>query len=215
MAHLIQLMYQQHSTPMFEFVDDKPDRPRFGLSAGIWVDPDRFPHSAKQTDDKGVYDIFSMPGLNAVSQRFKDIVEMFEPDTHQFFPIDLFDRSGSRIERDFFIFNCTASVDTLLVGHSDVEWQTKSGSGKPHIWADPLGKWVLSETAIGGRHVWCGRRIGSRGGVFVSDEFHSVLLQRDIRYFEDKYCSEFGVDWIAEDNVKPIIDWELSKNFSS
>jgi hypothetical protein len=35
---------------------------------------------------KKVPDVFPMPGCNAVNQRFKDLVEEFEPGVHQFFP---------------------------------------------------------------------------------------------------------------------------------
>jgi len=209
MAHLIQLMYQAHTTPSFEFDHEPDSMPFFGFSAGRWIDPERMPVSAHQTDKKKIHDIFPMPGLKAVNHRFREVVEHFEPGVHQFFPLKLFHKDGTPVDGEFFIFNCTISVDTLLVNRSDVDWSTYKGrnAGKPFVKAHFDYTWVLSRPAIGQRHVWCGDKIPAIG-TFVSDELHAALKGRKIRYFNEKYCEEVDEPWIAEENIKLQLDWE-------
>jgi hypothetical protein len=216
MAHFIKLMYREHSTPKFEF-DDDPDKLAFGLSAGHWLDPKRLPTSAHQTTNKQIPDIFPTPGLNAVSSSFRELVEEFEPGVHQFFPLALFHKNGEPVEGEFFIFNCTVSVDTLLVDRSEIRWVTRGGgSGEPYVSVHFNGTWVLSRPAIGGRHLWCGNRIrGGGSGVFLSDACHAALKQRKLKYYKEKYCEEVDEPWIAERNIKRQLDWEAERRARS
>ena len=124
MAQVINLHYHE-GQPAFDFLDMagtmKPVF--FGMSLGKAVDPARVPTYAREkTRNKKLYDIFSMPGLNGVSQRFRDLVEEFEPGVHQFFPLQLSRRDGTPIEGNHYVFNCFVRADTVLVDRSGLSW---------------------------------------------------------------------------------------------
>lgn len=208
MAAWIKLAFD-HREPIFEFLDIAEDPLRFGLSLGLPVGTRRLRTKARQINvRKRLPDIFVMPGLNAVSQRFRDLVEEFEPGTHQFFPLELSYKNGTPVEEPFFVFNCCVSLDSLLVRRSEVAW---------YNFNDPLTSprlnvlWrhrnVLSRPAITGHHIWCSLRLRV-AGLYVSDAFHNQMKRRKIRYFDASPCEESEEPWVAEENAGPILEWE-------
>ncbi|AXS39483.1 DUF1629 domain-containing protein [Breoghania sp. L-A4] len=195
--------------PIFEFEDEPKDKFRFGLSLGLPVGPRRLPTRFRETKGKKTLpDIFAMPGLNAVSSRFRDLVEEFEPGVHQFFPLELYYKNGERVEEEYFIFNCTVSFDSLLVKQSEVTWLKLDEPAEcPRVNVRWRLKKVLSRPTIAGRHVWCGFRIRA-AGIFVSDELHSRMKKMKLKYFRADPCEEVEGPWVAEDNIQPTLDWE-------
>ncbi|WP_420411124.1 imm11 family protein [Roseibium sp.] len=156
-------------------------------------------------------DVFPMPGCNAVNQRFKDLVEEFEPGVHQFIPIELRNEAGDPLTENHYVFNCMVSVDTVLVKESGLQWEIDEPSGQSFL--DILTfehDMVLSRPAIGGRHLWQGLYLQpiSSGGVFCSDAFQKELKKRKIRFLDQKHCAEGEVVWTPVDNIQPILDWE-------
>lgn len=208
MAAWIKLAFD-HREPIFEFLEIPERAFNFGLSLGLPIGAKRMPVKAKQINvRKRLPDIFVMPGLNAVSQRFRDLVEEFEPGTHQFFPLELYYKNGTPVEEPFFVFNCCVSFDSLLVSRSEVKWH---GLGEP-LRSPNLGVlWrhrnVLSRPAIAGHHIWCSLRLRV-AGLYVSDVFHDQMKRRKIRYFDASPCEESEEPWIAEENAGPILEWE-------
>ncbi|XYK81537.1 MAG: imm11 family protein [Labrenzia sp.] len=216
MAYFLELVrYQRHAIPYFTW-DDEDNFPEFGhiafgLSSGFWVDPQAIPKSAYQERDKRVPDVFPMPGCNAVNQRFKDLVEEFEPGVHQFMPIELRNKAGEPLTDNYYVFNCMVSVDTVLVKESGLQWEIDEPSGQSFL--DILTfkhDMVLSRPAVGDRHLWQGLYLQpiSSGGVFCSDAFQKELKKRKIRFLDQKHCAEADVVWTPEDNIQPILDWE-------
>jgi hypothetical protein len=215
MAWLVGLDYLS-GLPMFEFEDEPPrgaPRANFGMSAGQPIDPTWVPSRAREKTHRKIVDLFPMPGLNAVNQRFRDLVEEFEPGVHQFFPLGLFRKDGSRVEDNYYVFNCTVSIDTLLVSRSEVSWSTVRGTDKPYVVTAGERRWVLSRPAIGARHIWCGARISTPcTGILVSDAFHDALVRRKIRYIRARtHCEEVDEPWLAEENIKRQLDWEAEQ----
>ncbi|CTQ72982.1 imm11 family protein [Roseibium alexandrii] len=216
MAYFLELVsYQRHAIPYFTWDDEEECRKfgskAFGFSSGFWVDPQAVPKSAYQERDKRVPDVFPMPGCNAVNQRFKDLVEEFEPGVHQFFPIELRNKAGDPLADNYYVFNCMVSVDTVLVKESGLQWEIDEPSGQSFL--DILTfkhDMVLSRPAIGGRHLWQGLYLQpiSSGGVFCSDAFQKELKKRKIRFLDQKHCAEVDDEWKPEDNIQPILDWE-------
>jgi hypothetical protein len=181
-----------------------------GLSRGFWIDPDLMPKSARQTRDKRLHDVIPMPGMNAVNQRFKDLVEEFEPGIHQFIPLELHDRKGVPIEDQYYVFNCMVSMDALLVRESGLHWQVDEPSGQPIIRINTRKPMVLSKPAIGSHHLWMGLYLHphTRDDVFCSNAFQKELKARKIRYLDQKPCEELDLPWTPEDNIQPALDWE-------
>lgn len=220
MVWAISLEYQDRSTPHFKLdpFDDRPSPSRsYGFSKGFWVDPSRQPKSAQQTTKKLVHDIFPLPGLNAVRQRFKDLVEEFEPGVHQFFPIVLRDKQGEPIGDNFYIFNCMVSMDAVLAKETGLELKYPPGAPPEYYFEAIFGrdeKVFISKPQIKGHHLWMGLHIRPHGSwVFVSDEFFAALEKQKIKYLRAHQLHEVEAPWIAEEQIKPILDWEVNQPF--
>ncbi|MCV6577009.1 MAG: hypothetical protein OIF58_14885 [Cohaesibacter sp.] len=210
MAYLMELAYHARE-PHFEFLDKPENKYGFSFSLGLPANPARLPTKAiEETRKKSYPDIFTMPALNAVSQRFKDLVEDFEPEVHQFFPLELFRKNGDPVEEDFYIFNCTVTFDSLLMKHSDEEWlKLDEPDEYPRLRITDQHKQTLSRPAIGGRHIWKPfRQRITGGGLYVSDAFHKRLKQEKFKYFLSAFCPEVDELWIAEENVAPLLNYE-------
>lgn len=207
MAYYLKLVFQPHAGRHFDFEGEVTNAGAFGLSAGepiYWPMPEKA-RALKRY--KSMPDVFPLPGVNGVNGRFRDLVEEFEPGLHEFFPLTLVWEDGSPIEGDWFIFNCTVSVDTLLPEKSGAVWRD-SVNGKPYIELHPDLDWILSRPAIGERHLWCGKRIQHGGGVYCSDVFYEELKRRKIKFIAAKHCEEIDELWVAEDNVDRQLAWE-------
>ncbi|QDG74924.1 imm11 family protein [Labrenzia sp. PHM005] len=203
----LSLEYQEHTTPMFEFVSEPKNMALIGLSVGYPLNADRFATVARQQKKKKIHDVFPLPGVNAVSERFKEIVESYEPGVHQFFPVELFDKAGNRVPTNYYIFNCTVCVDAVLVEHSEVRWsQRRVEPYDPFPRIDHWDKEVLSAQAIAGHHVWCGGLLET-DGIYVSDALFDDLKRAKIKYFKEKSLEAIDVAWRPEDNIQPILDW--------
>jgi hypothetical protein len=209
MAYWIDISYD-HRAPMFNFLDEPENKFRFGLSLGLPVGKKRLPLRARETKGKKTFpDIFPMPGLNAVSARFRDLVEEFEPSVHQFFPLELCYKNGTRVKEEYFTFNCTVSFDSLLVNLSEVKWLKLDEPAECPLLNVRRGfQNVLSRQQIAGHHLWCGFRLRVPG-LYVSDELHDRMKGLKFKYFCSDYCEEADDPWVAEDNIKPILDWEV------
>ena len=213
MAWLLKLVYQNWSVPYFEFDDEEkygdPVAKAFGFSRGFWFDPANMPVSGHQTTTKRVPDVFPMPGCNAVSQRFKDLVEEFEPGVHQFMPLKLRFENGEPLPQMYYVFNCMVAVDAVLVEPSGLLWHTDVASRQPAISIDGYAPIFLSTKITKSIHLWTGLYLDPVGhGVFCSDAFQKQLKKRKIRFLEQTYCEELDVPWRAEENIQPALDWE-------
>ena len=208
MAYIISLKYSNRE-PQFEFLDEPERMFLFGLSMGLPVGTRRMPTRAKETSCKKSYpDIFAMPGLNAVSSRFRDLVEEFEPGVHQFFPLELYRKNGDPVEEEYFIFNCAVSFDCVLTAKSDVEWQKLNLQEEyPSLYIKDFRDQVLSQPQIAGRQLWCGFRQDCFG-VYVSDAFFSRLKKEGFSFFDSKECPEINEPWVAEENLGPLLEHE-------
>lgn len=203
----LSLEYQDFSTPMFEFVSEPKNMALIGLSVGYPLNADRFATVARQQKNKKIHDVFPLPGVNAVSERFKEIVELYEPGVHQFFPVELFDKAGNRVPSNYYIFNCTVCVDAVLVAHSEVSWSQRLVEPyDPFPRIDHWDKEILSAQAISGHHVWCGG-LFETNGIYVSDVLFDDLKRAKIKYFKEKSLEAIDVAWRPEDNIQPILDW--------
>ena len=208
MAYIISLKYSNRE-PQFEFLDVPEKKFIFGFSLGLPVGTRRMPTRAKETSCKKSYpDIFAMPGLNAVSRRFRDLVEEFEPGVHQFFPLELYRKNGDPVEGEYFIFNCAVSFDCVLTAKTDVEWRKLNSQEEyPSLFIKNSRDQILSHPQIAGRHLWCGFR-QKCVGVYVSDAFFSRLKKEKFNFFRSKECPEIDEPWVAEENLGPQLKYE-------
>lgn len=223
MVYSLMLKFSDYSVPGFKFDMSMEEReanrakyPAVGSSGfswggGNWRDPELMPKSGYQAKRSRVPDVFPMQASNAVSQRFKDLVEEFEPDVHQFFPLALRDKNGVPLPDNYYIFNCVVSLDAVLVAESGLSWRSeKIPEGRPESSMSFGSQLVFSRPAIAGHHLWVGDYLSQNLTIYVSDAFYTELRARKIRFFDFKQYPELDIPWIAEEQIKPMLDWEAS-----
>jgi len=151
-------------------------------------------------------DVFRAPGLNAVSEKFKNLVEQFEPAVHQFFPLLVEDRDGVPLNKQLFIFNCAVGVDAIIFRSCEPTWITYDFS-PPLLRAGIGERFELSRPAIGDHHIWCGKTV-AENKLFVSDAFYAALPSGT---FEAKYREELEEPWTEED-IAVLRQWERRRH---
>ena len=100
--------------------------------------------------------------LDLVCQTFKDIVEEFEPDVHQFFPMTYYNSKGTEvIGEGYYMIICqriSTMHDTLCVPPLDERgyYLPRSIRDSPEYQASDktLDKKVFSSEKIGSHHMW-------------------------------------------------------------
>jgi len=201
----------EFATPSVEFIDPPGNRPNFGLSAGFPIDPDSMPSKGRLEEPwpKPIPDVFGTPGLNAVSQRFRALVEQFEPGEHQFFPLRLQHYDGSPLEENYYIFNCAVGVDAIIFCKSTPDWFSDD-LNPPVLHAGMGDAFELSCTAIGNHHIWCGKTV-ARNKLFVSDAFYVSVASHRIIGFRAKYREELDLPW-TEAEIAPLIEWNSRRH---
>lgn len=101
---------------------------------------------------------FWQSGIGLVNESFKDIIEEFEPDIHQFFPMEFFDASGkNKIGEGYWMIICQR-LDTL---HENLCFPPRNAKGfidrRNPAYADrekSLDRIVFSKDKVAGHHVW-------------------------------------------------------------
>jgi hypothetical protein len=108
-----------------------------------------------------------------VSDRFRRIIEDFEPAKHQFFPVEFVGPGEKRIANMWIMVVCTrldAADRERTTMKLNYFW---SGDGAP-----PNAKLVISEAAIAGHHIWCDKHL--MDGPLVSSELGEALMAAEI-----------------------------------
>lgn len=227
MAYEIQTSYD-NTAPKFVWDDEAHNMPVFGLGTGERL-PDNapLPTSATQRDKEPLADLFSMPGLNAVSQAFKDAVEDLDPGVHQFWPINLKRKDGTPYEDRYYILNIAQSFPAIIMDEPDKEdWRVYEGgerNGEPHV-LRLSGTGRVSLPATRGRHLWLSE-ITSCVPYYCTDAMMARLrstmtgLKIDNQYEKHEYLIKFlnarhipetDDPWIAEEQARPWLDWAKS-----
>lgn len=190
------------------------DGPKKILYAGLGMgrpldDVSGLPTTAIQTDKKNICDVFTIENIVVVSKKFRSIIEEFEPDVHQFFPIFLKENDGTSYDEEYFIFNICQSFCAILVDQSDVHpWSTVQygpTTGMPYLTGSDDGL-VLSRPKIAGRHVWKNWLV-CMGLPFFSDELAERMNEEKIRYIDLRRNDEVDEPWNAEENIAPWLEW--------
>lgn len=137
------------------------------MYAGRDVKPKHIPTKMMWSSKKHrPYDVFKQRGLILVSQEFKEIVERFEPDTHQFFPIEVVYKDGFHA-RQMYFFNICARVDTMSRAHTTAKMLHGIS------WDFTSGEFVFSKDQIGSRKVWIDKHVIH--GLFFSNDIKDEI----------------------------------------
>jgi hypothetical protein len=229
MAYFVNFDADRHgSYGYFNWDDDDGSlAANFGISSKIKIDPERlsrFPTSATHQDRKKLADFMMMPGSNACNQRFKNLVERFEPGVHLFHPITLNRKNGTPYEEPYYIFSAQQGADFILTKMSGMEWwygptEIKREGDIPYpprlnqndffmLQKSRKYKIFISSKPIKDWHIYTGNRAGFRHGVFFSDEFYAAIKAEKIQFLKaEAYCDEVDVPWDEEENFGPALQW--------
>lgn len=201
----------EYARPSIEFINPPDNYFVLGLSVGFPVDPEAVPSRGRLEEpwDKPLLDVFRIPGLNAVNERFKKLVEQFEPGMHQFFPFSLEDCDGKPIDEKLYIFNCAVGVDAIIFRNHQPSWEIYELS-PPMLYAGMLEKFELSRPAIGKHHIWCGKTVARRS-LFVSDTFYAAVKSNRIKAFDARHREELDEPW-TEAEIAPLIEWNARRH---
>ena len=145
---------------------------------GSPLSPDAMPTRATWLTREDPYDFSTLRGATCISSRLKELVETLEPDVHQFFPLELVDRSHKHIENQWIWITCNR-IDSVDCEHSTWVllwgklWTPHSDLNSDQL---PLGfdrslpsKLVFNRTQISSCHFWRDKFI-RKGWLLCSDE---------------------------------------------
>jgi hypothetical protein len=206
-----------YAGPGFDWIDEDSVEEKRGLFGG-GLSLSR-PLSARNVPKAARYreeyakppkpDLFFVDSAVAVTRRFKDLVEEFEPGLHLFAPIELQYHDGRVMEGEYYFFNCNVDIDCVLTDNAD-EWFRTYDNGRitpalPLIQKLTPLEISLSKPQIEGRHLWTGGPLGWNQ-LFVSDAFCKALKKGKLREFDIwRECHEVNRSWIAEEQMGPLL----------
>jgi hypothetical protein len=207
-----------YAGPGFDWIDEDKVEERRGL-VGSGLSLSR-PLSQKNVPKAARYrapyakrptpDIFFVDSAVAVTRRFKELVESFEPGLHLFAPIELQFHDGAVMPGEYYFFTANVDVDCIMTDNAP-EWFRDYGDGRIQPTLSSIQKLTpreiyLSKPQIDGRHLWTGGPLGYCQ-LFVSDAFCKALKKGRFRAIEiRRECHEVDRPWIADQHMGPLLD---------
>lgn len=146
---------------------------------GRWLDPANVPTRAHYHQNvKGhAPDLYGHGDLPlTVSERMRDLIEVFEPGVHQFLPVAFEDKKGAVTERRHLLV-IGARLDTGSSAHSTMlapDWYNPGGE---------QGRVRVARAAVAGRHLWRDRYLPAE--MIISDALAAAIEARgwpDLRF---------------------------------
>lgn len=122
-------------------------------------------------------DYFDVEHGQAVSDRFRQIVERLEPDTHQFVPVDLVWKSGEVVETPYFWFIPTVRLFALDPEQTTPEL-TEAGFFRISTSTDDWGM-VFRSSIVANHHVFCTGEMSDY--IFITDALKTALEEAGIK----------------------------------
>ena len=158
--------------------------------------PTKFRTTAKR---KVLHQFFVATGAGiVVSGIFKKIVERFEPETHQFFPIDLVSKNGEELEKMFMMVICNR-LDTIDPGRtsfifkSNYAWINWDDSNPNDAEEKKHRKIILDSTKFCNHHLWVEKHLLS-DNFYVTEALGNALKAANIFGLGMKIIEETGAD---------------------
>lgn len=124
-------------------------------------------------------DFFHYNEWTFVSERFKSVIDRFEPGVHQFFPVDVIGAGKAVIGRIYAFVPCVAirCFSKLSMGFEPVGWEKNWGD---HVWHQERScrhpRLILDEQPTRGHHLWVAVDHWKRF-VLVSDALKNALAE--------------------------------------
>jgi hypothetical protein len=129
-----------------------------------------------ESEPDSISDYFTPRTVPCVSERMKAIIEQFEPDVHQFFPVDVVGKNGDLFAKHYLFIVCNRldSVDRKNMPYELIggRW---NGTG-------PLNVIIFNRRQIGGAHVWIDKHVGNT--ILVSSALAAALKKTKLTALE-------------------------------
>jgi hypothetical protein len=165
------------------------------------------PSYLRTTDTKATSDFFgpaSMPLV--VSERFKNLIEEFEPGVHEFLPFRLHNGSGRIWPGAFYLLRVRNWVSAIDVGLSKgLQWNRRPSKIVNDYYLFPEGierKYVFNVDRVGSNHLWQ-HYPNFLNRLFCSQQFYEACKQRKLKYFDWLQCEVTHKAWKSEGNLAP------------
>jgi hypothetical protein len=172
-----------------ELVDASPDggmnlRDHYRFTSGRAVKSELMPKRMEWHDHHWIPD-FEGGYLLTVSQRAKQLIESFEPGTHQYLPAKFYDSANNFLEMRYFLIACNR-LDGMDRSHAMMIfdrgcWRPASDfRDRPEdipSGFDPTApaKLVFNKAQIGRAHLWSEKHLLAGHGYWISDELGEAL----------------------------------------
>lgn len=180
----------------------------------------------KQTNGR-LPDVFTERTHHICNQRFRDLVESFEPDVHFFRQISLRRKNGEPLD-PHYLWTIGQDVDCILTAGLSRYWEQSAEGGMQfsiydlendaHFKRPKDNPAVIriSKDAVAGLHLWTGGMLGFNNEVrmFMSDTFYAAW--REGKFSNLRFRSiveEVDEPWTAEKNMELAIEsWRDREN---
>ncbi|MEM7425513.1 MAG: DUF1629 domain-containing protein [Pseudomonadota bacterium] len=171
MAYRIQTSLHPMHNPRFRWLETPDGFKPIDWLRGFRADPATVPTQAREYSNfKRFPDVFPTLGVWTVSEDFRRIAEELEPGVNQYFPIELFRRSGGPIKKQYYILNVCQSFDAIDTERSNITWYVNEYGGGFYTQGKGGYSVVMFRDQIGGSHFWSGNEHFFNHN-YASDEF--------------------------------------------
>ena len=131
----------------------------------------------KKNTPNQIADIFASSNhLTLVSSRMRDLMTKFDPDLHQYVPVELFYKDGNPVEKDWYILNITARKQSIILPLSDVRVTSHASVS----FRQTQNIALFSPKAIDGVHVW--RENSMTNDLFISEDFYKAVKDAGMKF---------------------------------
>ena len=127
------------------------------MKEGYRVKPESAPKGILwESDPSELPDVIANQQVLATCNRFRDLVERYEPGVHQFIPVDVFTRGINHPISKYYWFVVCQRLDSVDPEHTTYEWKLDH-TGKSGFWSKKgveNPKLIFSERKVAGHHIW-------------------------------------------------------------
>ncbi len=190
MAYLCRSVVGSQDTPLLRFKHGDLSRELiayWGVYETRAFTRDDVPEEAiLETKHKILREHFRMGGQRLFSTEAKELIELFEPNIHQFFRVDvsrgrsklpIFRRDGSLLDTPYYLLNAMRRLDAVIPEKSNVRVRHYDNQPTSINWTGYSLDAVLDKKLIGGHHLWTGAH-HLYGDLFFSDELGEAYLAK-------------------------------------
>lgn len=122
-------------------------------------------------------------GIHVVSGRAKDVIERFDPDLHEFFPVVLRTKRGVEIEGPWFAMNVTVRQSSIVVEKSRVHVNDDFPDTLCSFYSTSQTKDVIVAHSKLSPDIHFWREARFQGSLLESDAFVAALKEAGIKFF--------------------------------